>query len=93
MRKLKVYGWTGFESPIPHDWRRQSRNICAAASKAKAREIAKAAGCLTPALSEFTDTGNQVEIQTAMAKPGTIFVTPINRFPNRGEYVEYTGRQ
>lgn len=76
--KLKVYGWTGrrHEAMMPGNHHGQTREIMAAKSAA---EVQRVAG-LTRSEWEHSgcETGNEKEIETAMAKPGTVFWAPLN---------------
>ena len=78
MKKLKVYGWTGFrkESIGERNHHGQTREIVAAASAA---EVMRLTGMTrTTWTNTGCETGNDNEIETALAKPGTIFWQPIN---------------
>ena len=68
-RKLKVYGWTGrrHEANAPHH---QTREIMAATSIA---EIVRLLGCRRSDLFNVCETGNAIEIATAMTEPGINF--------------------
>jgi hypothetical protein len=83
--RLKVYGWTSFRSEAirkgSHD--SQTREIVAAKSAAEVMRITgmsrtdwKNSGC---------ETGNEHEIQTALAEPGVVFWQPIYSRPE-GEW-------
>lgn len=71
---LKVYGWIAIRrdlKPVHDHWQPQSRDICAAHSKA---ECARIAGVRGPwQLWNLAETGNPEEVALAMAKPGVIF--------------------
>jgi len=83
--KLKVYGWQGHRSECPPaaNGGQQTREIVAAPSKAAA---ARAAGKKDPrSLFNFDETGNQHEIEIAMAEPGTVFWRPLDH--RKGTYL------
>ena len=76
MRKLTVYGWTGWRNeyqPAPNG-NRQTREICAATSKA---EIIRFIGP-SYKISEIISTGNAKEIELAMRFPGVVFWRPLD---------------
>lgn len=64
-RKLRVYGWRGYRLAV------QTREVMAATSKKKVREIA---GIFhTGPLSEICETGSEEEVAQAMTEPGVVF--------------------
>jgi hypothetical protein len=83
-QRLKVYGWTASPA-IPADhpfasdptrkpWHGQVRAIVAATSQKKAAEIA---GYATPRqMWNLTETGNDQELEVALAEPGVVFIAP-----------------
>ncbi len=84
-RPLKVYGWQSFRNDrrIEHNGHWQTREICAAFSKA---EVARIVGVKSvSALHNICETGNDKEVALATAKPHTVFFTAITR---GGEYFE-----
>ncbi len=77
-KKLKVFGWQGWrpECPSAPNGSKQTREVVAAKSKA---EVARIAGKEYPGqLFNLGETGNSLELQLALSKPGVIFWTPIN---------------
>jgi hypothetical protein len=74
---LKVYGWESFRNPTPTT-RLQTREIVAAKSMAEAARIV---GVKSPRTLDLVETGNDLEIATAMAEPGVIFWQNINARP------------
>ena len=90
-KKLRVWGWQSFrhEPDQPARWDSQSREICAAVSKAavgRAVAAAQRAAGLSPwnvsddprKLFNLDETGNAAEIEQAMSEPNTVFWHPIN---------------
>lgn len=76
-RKMKVFAWQGHRSTARKEspnCNPQTREIMAASSMA---EIGRKLG-ITPRSVEMTETGNQIEIQVAMAEPGVVFWQPIS---------------
>ena len=77
MAKLKVYGYTGMPFRDTKPETRQVRVIVAATSCKAAVEVLRRAGQsnLTEGfLAKYGgETGNQVEIEVATARPGTVF--------------------
>jgi hypothetical protein len=77
-RALKVYGWTNWRNECPRapNGGRQTREICAAPSKAAAE---RALGERIP--QGFGGiTGNDEEIAQAMSEPGVVFWRPLDHF-------------
>lgn len=78
VRKLKVYGWVGErprEFQLPPNGNPQTREICAATSKAK---VARIVGVRGPhALWNLGDTLNDEECAIALAEPGVVFWCPL----------------
>lgn len=79
-RKLKVYGWQAHARSAalhkalglpPHD--RQIRLFVAAPSQAA---VGRAVGESPRRLFNLATTGNEVELETAMARPGVVFASP-----------------
>ncbi len=78
MRPLKVFSWQSFraECPPAPNGNLQTREIIAARSKAEAVRIA---GKKYPyELFNLGETGNHLELELALSKPGIIFWTPID---------------
>ncbi len=76
MRKLKVYGWSGWRNELPPrpNGSLQSREIVAAANISVARALgARTNHGSAPARSEISETGNRGEIAKAMSRPGAVF--------------------
>lgn len=75
---MKTYGWIGYRAecqPAPNGGK-QTREICAAESKAA---VARAAGVKGPhALWNLDETGNREEIGQSLLAPGVIFWLPLN---------------
>lgn len=81
MRTLKVYGWHGYRLAAK-DRHHQTREICAAPSKAAA---ARAAGKQRPdQLWNLSETGNQREVEAALQQPGVVLWRSLD--DHRGEY-------
>jgi hypothetical protein len=70
---IKVYGWIGYRSENPHPHNKQTREICAANSKAEVYRIVGSNN-----LPNICETGNKSEIQIAMSKPGVVFWSPLD---------------
>ena len=84
--RLKVYGWTGSRNEARTDgnFHGQTREIVAARSAAEVKRLTgmtrtewEHVGC---------ETGNENEIQTALAEPGTIFWTRLNDMSRSPEW-------
>lgn len=87
-KQLKVYGWQGYRREMPKryphiPWVRQTREICAAPSKAA---VAKIVGRPVYSLFNLNQTGNEFEIKSAMAKPGIVLWRGID--DREGEFWE-----
>jgi hypothetical protein len=80
-RKLKVYGWTGWRTECRQspNGGKQTREVMAAKSKA---EVGRKAGLKRGELNEMCDSGNEEDINAAMAEPGVVFWRPLDA---RGE--------
>ncbi len=78
MKPLKVFGWQSFraECPPAPNGNLQTREIVAARSKAEVIRIADKK--YTYELFNLGETGNSLELELALSKPGVIFWTPIN---------------
>lgn len=75
-RGLKVYGWTGSHSAFPEP---QVRIIVAARSWREAARLG-AASSVNAARSWGSVTSNDREVELAMARPGVVFGTTVQRF-------------
>ncbi|MGB5811747.1 MAG: hypothetical protein WBG86_14515 [Polyangiales bacterium] len=94
-RELKVYRWIetaqgAAENEIAnrnHDGnhRRQMTAVCAAYSKA---EVGRAAGEPPRRLWNLGATGNTLDCEVAMAKPGVVFIAPLDRIRSTEDYFE-----
>lgn len=85
MRLLKVFGWQGWRSECPPalNGNKQTREVVAAKSKA---EVARIAGKkYANQLFNLGETGNSLELQLALSKPGVIFWAPIDSRDYREE--------
>jgi hypothetical protein len=83
VKPLKVYGWTGFrrECPAAPNGSRQTREIVAAKSWA---EVARLSGVSLYHLKSYgSETGNDVELEVALASPRIVFWIPLNRRYNQ----------
>jgi hypothetical protein len=69
MSKLKVYGWQGWRREAP-GWHHQTREICAARSRA---EVGRIVDRKPSALFNLEETGNDEELKVALAQPGVVF--------------------
>jgi hypothetical protein len=78
MKPLKVYGWQSFQRAcVPaSNGSKQTRQICAASSKAEAARIAGVKSVRT--LFNLTETGNAGECRAAMLQPRTVLWQPID---------------
>ena len=83
-RKLKVFAWMGHRgaaSDLNPNRNPQTREIMAAPSMAAiSRQLD-----FSPRSVDMMETGNEVEIQVAMAEPGVIFWQPISEHRNTPE--------
>ncbi len=76
MKPLKVFSWQSFRAECPPNGNLQTREIVAARSKA---EVVRIAGKkYTYELFNLGETGNSLELELALSRPGVIFWTPIN---------------
>lgn len=77
-RKLKVYGWIGWrqECPPSANGGKQTREICAAPSMAA---VARILGVKSPKSLDMCETGNPGELTQALAEPGVVFWSPLDR--------------
>lgn len=67
---LRVYGWQGYRAGLGRGVHNQTREICAAASKA---EVARIVGVKSPRkLFNLEETGNAEECAAARAQPGRV---------------------
>jgi hypothetical protein len=75
-RRLKVYGWNQFRQDIrdPHGRVPQVRTIVACPSFAEVQRRAKAVFGQAPGRDWVSETGNELEVRTALSSPGTIFM-------------------
>lgn len=82
-RSVKVYGWYGHrrECPPAANGSRQTREIVAASSIAGAMRLT---GERRSNLWDICETGNQHEIETAMAEPGVVFWKPLYNYKSGG---------
>lgn len=70
MAKLRVYGWLSFRAQATNN-SRQTREVCAASSKA---EVARLAGKTRHTqLFNLCETANPEEVKVALATPRTVF--------------------
>jgi len=87
-RKLKVYGWQGIRSecrPAPNG-SQQTREVCAATSKAAVlKELHTRVHWRIPA-SEVCETGNAEECAKALSEPGTIFWHALDELPGNRDW-------
>ena len=77
---LKVYRWTGArrECPRAPNGSRQTRELCAAHSKAELARIVGVKSSHSPELWNLSETGNDGDIAIAMAEPGVVFWRPLD---------------
>lgn len=77
-KKLHVYGWQGWrtECPAAPNGGRQTREVCAAHSKAEAARVAGKKWAHQ--LFNFGETGNEQDIAAAMAQPGVVLWRPLD---------------
>lgn len=85
--RLKVYGWRDFrrECPPAPNGSRQTREIMAARSKAEVKRMFPRVP-----MSEITETGNKLEVTTALAKPGAVFWRSLNCYSDKQPFTEAT---
>lgn len=81
-RKLKVYGWLGRRGGA------QTREICAAPSKVA---VVRIVGGHKSDLFNLGETGNDDEVETALAHPGVVFWKPIDHSPRGGGWTRAEG--
>lgn len=85
-RPLKVFGYTGYRQAarIENNMLGQTREIIAATTKAEA--FRKSGLTRAQFDNVVSETGNDEEIATALASPGTVFWQPHNYRARTGEW-------
>lgn len=94
MSKLKVYGWTwmaghGQEQRVAERTAKHHRQIRVIVA---ARSMAAAARAFdrdhSPRQLDMCETGNTIELSRALAKPGVVFIAPLDGHYKPEDYEE-----